>query len=112
MEGIIGGSVLMVAIIEEAGDPGRVPAHQQAGSLGRQSAQDGLENIIPHAGCLVDDIQHMVCMEALEGIRLAGSPGHRKPFFGVSPHIDLFSGPDKVVAQYRVGPQPFCNLSP
>ena len=35
-----------------------VPAHQQSCALSRQSAQDRLEDVIPHTAGLVDDIQH------------------------------------------------------
>ena len=94
--------VLMVGVVEEARDFGGVPTHQQAGALGGQSAQDRLEDVIPHTAGLVDDIQHILGVEALEGIWLAGGPGHGEPFLGVAPHVDLFTGPDKAIGQDRV----------
>mgnify|MGYP007014934431 CR=1 FL=1 len=112
MDCVVLGSVLVVAVIEKAGDLGGVPTHHQLGALGGQRTEDRLKYLILDAGGLVDDIEDVVCMEALEGVRLAGRSSYGKPFLRVSFHVDLLFCPDQVIRQGRVVSQPLRNLSP
>ena len=105
-------AVLVVAVIEKAGDLGGVPTHHQLGALGGQRTEDRLKYLIFDAGGLVDDVEDVVCMEALEGVRLAGRSSYGKPFLRVSFHVDLLFCPDQVIRQGRVVSQPLRNLGP
>ena len=112
MDCVVLGSVLVVAVIEKAGQLRGVSAHQQPRSLGRQSTQNGLEDSIIDTARLVDDEQHTLRMEALQGVWGVRGTGHSKPFFLCSVHVDSLLRPGDLPLQGGVAAEPLRYFCP
>ena len=112
MERGVAASVLVVAVIKKARQLCRVSAHEQPRSGRRKCAQNRLEHLVVHAAGLVDDVEDVVSVESLQGVRLAGRSGHSEPLLGVLLHVDLFLCPHQLPLEGFIVAQPLAYLRP